>query len=411
MNVYKSVIITLMLALGSAHAQQQSDLQNIPVDLQVDAETSYKNKNGKLRRIKDPNIVEVDEEVVAPPSQGVIILNSQTTAPRKAQRVLQQPTTYVEASPLVDSRAEQLRKRRQAAEISTEQRIVEKLESSRLEDEKERASRLFGGSWKKPEPPQQPVVPVYQANEVPVQTVETVNVDNRSQEDLSTVKDEIIEAVKEVQAERLAIEDLKKQQTDTNKPKDTYYVGGVIGMAEYNADNVESNGAGGFTLGTVMANGVIVEGSFIYSNYYLDQWWNYYDVFKEIDQYNFNMAVKYSVLPGRIKPFAGGTISYTHRTYTDRRYDSSFGSGRPRGFYPNDEEVTSNAVDVGFLLGLDFYVSDNFAIGAEYRYSMNMFSKSDSDFVNRRDYRAPNNSEPLENVDYSLFGISGKFAF
>ena len=104
---------------------------------------------------QDPNMAAQDGARPSQAGAGVVILNSQTasgtsSAEAKTRSVLKnQPTTYVEASPLVESRAEQMRKQRQQAELNTEQRIVEKLEQSRLEDEKDRAARLFGGKFTK----------------------------------------------------------------------------------------------------------------------------------------------------------------------------------------------------------------------------------------------------------------------
>lgn len=413
MKQYKTLVAIVAVLSLSAQAQQTVDIDNIPVDLQSVESTSQ----GQLRRAAD--VVVVEEDAAPTPSQGVVILNTNTNTnsnEAQAQAVTKQPTTYVQASPLVDSRAEQLRNQRQSAEIATEQKIVEKLESSRLEDERERAERLFGDRLQKSEPAPAPTpAPVVQqpVQVVPVYTapVETVNVD-ADKEDLSTVKKEIIDAVKEVQAERATIADLKQEEAQDTSGVEKYYVGGLLGVTNYDANNVESNGAGGFTLGTVMNNGVIVEGSFLFSNYYLNQWWKDYDFFKEVDQYNFDVAVKYSPFSGSFMPYVGGFVGYTYRKYTDRSYDYAYGNNY-YGYdsYPADEEVTSNSVDYGVLIGMDFYVSKNFAIGAEYKYSMNLFNNSDSDFINRSDWREPSNTEPLEEVGYSVFGISGKIAF
>lgn len=420
MYTIRFFLLVLLSAAITGQAQQEVDINELP-DLQyVD---TNENDRGQLRRAGDKNnnrrdVVQVQEENLASPSQGVVILNSNTNANR-ADAVLQQPPTYVQASPLTDSRAEQLRKARQAAEVNTEQKIVEKLETSRLEDERDRAGRLFGQKWQRPQAVQQQPVPVQQAPvyskyEQPQQTVEVVRVDE-NKEDLSSVKDEIIEAVREVRKERLE----KVEHIKHHKPKQRWYMGGVLGVADYSADNVEGNGAAGFTLGTMTSYGVIVEGSFLYSNYYLDQWWTY-DFFKEIDQYGYNFSVKYSPFTGNFRPYGGGNVEWIYRKYTDRSYDyccSTSGNRQdPRyqsGYnnYPVDEEVTSNAVNFGFLIGMDFIIGKSFVVGAEYKYSMNMFNRSDSDFVNRSDWRAPPNAEPLEEVDYSVWGLTGKFLF
>ncbi|MBV2168346.1 MAG: hypothetical protein KUL82_06530, partial [Bdellovibrio sp.] len=82
--------------------------------------------------------------------QPIYILNQATptsTAQLQQSQIQKQPTTVIEASPLSESRAEQIRRARQDAELQTEQRIVEKLEQSRMEDEKKRAGVLFGDKF------------------------------------------------------------------------------------------------------------------------------------------------------------------------------------------------------------------------------------------------------------------------
>ncbi len=81
-------------------------------------------------------VVEPQAQVIETRANPVIILNN--------QRLQEQPTTVVEASPLMESNAERMRKQRQGLEVNTEQRIVEKLEEARMEDERARAERLFG---------------------------------------------------------------------------------------------------------------------------------------------------------------------------------------------------------------------------------------------------------------------------
>jgi opacity protein-like surface antigen len=317
-----------------------------------------------------------------------------------------QPTTYVEAAPLGLSRADEIRKARQGAEIQTESKIVEKLEESRLEDERRRADRLFGNRWESVKEEEAPVAaPVVEAAPVqaaPAPVIQVVPVqveaqdDSASDEKIDSAKSEIIN---EIRASQTIKEEAKSEL------KNSTYVGALLGMSEYNADNMQGNGAAGFSVGTVMSNGLIVEGSFVYSNYYIDEYWKV-DYFKELDQYNFNLSVKYSPLMGMFRPFAGVTAGYTHRLYTDRTPDT-YGAG-----VPDDEEITTGAVDAGLLLGVDLAVTQSFTIGAEYRYSRNIVNRSDSAFLDRADLKAdPADTTPIEELDYSLISVSGKFTF
>ena len=83
--------------------------------------------------------VNLQDEVVVQPSAPA------SSLPQKIEpiKIQQQPVTEVEASPLSESRAEMLRKARRQTEVQTEQKIVEKLEASRLADEKKRAKKLY----------------------------------------------------------------------------------------------------------------------------------------------------------------------------------------------------------------------------------------------------------------------------
>ena len=110
--------------------------------------------DGTLRR--SVQVAQNDTTVVteSEPAQGVVIMNSNTstnTTPSSASSAaVSQPTTVVEAAPVTESKAELMRKARQGEEVKTEQKIVEKLEESRLREEQQRAERLFGNKLDAP---------------------------------------------------------------------------------------------------------------------------------------------------------------------------------------------------------------------------------------------------------------------
>lgn len=398
---YSAYCAALVLAVSVAEAQ---NIEALDVDLQ---DQEVEQTNVRLRAKKQ--VVEVEEDKMAPPSGGVWIMNTTqqggaSAAQAQASQVQAQPTTYVEASPLATSRADELRKARQGAEIQTEQKIVEKLEESRLNDERRRANRLFGDRWdnmnEQPAPPVQPAPQPQVVQVVPVQAEAEAKVveEDDSDEKLEAAKAEILS---EIRSQRTLQDEVKEEIKESPK----YYIGGALGVAEYNdVSNMQGNGAAGFSVGTLMPNGVVVEGSFMYSNYYIDEFWKI-NYFKELDQYNFNMAVKYSPLQGMFRPLVGATAGYTYRSYTDRTQDTYFNN------VPNDEEVSTNAVDIGLLVGVDLAVSDNFIVGTEYRYSRNIVNRSESDFINRADLRRPEYTTPIEELDYYMLTVNGKFTF
>ncbi|MCB0364382.1 MAG: porin family protein [Bdellovibrionaceae bacterium] len=389
MKTTKLLIASLCLVmLGVANAQVEegevidAGLQVEPIDVSQEAEQEQPAQPKKVVRVKDG--------AVASPQQGIVILNQGS----QAVPVVQQPTTYVEANPLQDSRADQLRRARQDAEISTEKKIVEKLEESRLEDEKRRANHLFGDrlNTMNAEPQPQAPVPVYTEPQA-VQVIQQPMAAPAPQENDEDMKAEIMDAV------RTELSEIKKEEK--KKPEQRYYLSGAIGMAEYiDVVNVEGNVATGLTFGTEMDTGVVVEAGFHYSNYYIDEYWSY-PFFKELDQYNFTIAAKYSLLKGKIRPQIGALAGYTYRKYFDRGYQS-FG-------YSNDSEVTSKSFDLGMIVGLDVDLTDSFAIGVDYRYIMNVTSRTDSEFLTSR--FKPLWGDPVEDLDYTLITLNGKFRF
>ncbi len=328
----------------------------------------------------------------------VVILNSQgqVVQPQQTQQVVQQPITYVEASPLTESRAEQMRKARQGAEVETEQKIVEKLEASRLEDERARAERLFGNRLdplaREPAPQPQPVYtppPAPPVVEIPAgpeaEKSNTVNIE----------KVEIIHPTPQPPPEKSGLANL--------------YIGATAGMTEYTeVDNVQSNHTLGVSVGTDLENRVSFEALFNYSNYYVEEYWRF-PVFKELDQYEIGGAVKYRFLQGMVQPFVGGQATYVYRKYSDRIYAAG-GFYDPYYYRGDETEVTTSAFNVGLMVGLDVLVSSNFSIGADFRYSMNVMSKNDSDLF-RSEYLAPVNTTPIEELSTTAILLNGKLRF
>ena len=146
-HVLLTAVLSLMVAPSFAAKSQAVDTE---VDAEIDQMYSHR---------AAPTSVSAGAIAPSGNSQGqpIYILNQATptsnaeaTNQNSGQAVAQQtqvqkqPTTYIEASPLKKSRADQIREARQQVEADTESKIVEKLEVSRMEDEKRRADVLFG---------------------------------------------------------------------------------------------------------------------------------------------------------------------------------------------------------------------------------------------------------------------------
>lgn len=342
--------------------------------------------------------------------QPIYILNQATptsNAQLQQQQVQKQPTTIIEASPLTESRAEQIRRARQDAEMQTEQKIVEKLETSRMEDEKKRASVLFGDKFNQmneqqqvPQVQQQQVVqPVY-AQPVQVQQVEEPKENTRD-----IIREELAAAMKVEEEAAIA-------------PIETKYVAGVLGVGDYpDVSNVKGNYALGVAFGNKYDN-FVIEGTFLYSNYSVEgqgyytgggYGYNYpynntggYWIPDNIDvnQYSGQLAAKVQLFNGIIRPVIGGLVSYSYRSFSWSN-DNVYG-------YKNDTTANSHAIDVGTVVGADLEFSPKYSLGLDFRYMWNLSSR-----VNAKNtfMSGPQYSNPIEKLQYYVMSIVGRVNF
>ncbi|PIS09822.1 MAG: hypothetical protein COT73_12655 [Bdellovibrio sp. CG10_big_fil_rev_8_21_14_0_10_47_8] len=342
--------------------------------------------------------VTVQPQQVSSPQIAVTQLPVQNLAVQK------QPTTVIEASPLTESKAERMRKSRQDAELQTEQTIVEKLEQSRLEDEKKRSEILFGDKFnsmmnqgqaqQQPVPPPQAIIPVV----VPEQQVAVAPIHSEEKVDREAIRGEI----------NAALSDLKKEQ---EPPKSTSYLAALVGAGDYpDARNVKGQYALGVAFGKKFNDRLVVEGSFMYSNYQVEQRDGgcYYDAYggyqcypriTEMNQYGTAGLVKYQLLGGVFRPEIGTLVSYTYRTFADTQFALS------------DEKVSSQALDMGVMGGVSLEMAESFAIGLDLRYMWNLTNKVDNGF--QRSYVQPylKTGKPIEELSYYTVSIVGKASF
>lgn len=346
--------------------------------------------------------------------QQAVIINAQPQPQVQAQpaRVSAQPATVVQSTPVGESRAEQLRKAREGVELSTEQRIVEKLEESRLQDEKTRAERLFGNPTvtqtidpSATQPAAQPVQPV-QAQPVQVQPAQVQPVQVQQVQQAPVVAPAPAAPAVAAPAEATVKAEVAEVKAEEEVLKDKMYVSGGIGTAQYyGAVNVSSNAAVDLAFGWQpgINERLNYEATFMYSNYYINEYWKPpYAAFKEMSQYNFGGAIKHSFMNGSFRPYAGGLVNYTYRTYKNR--GPCFCAN-----VPGDSSISSSAVDVGLLIGADYRLTREFAVGLDYRYMMNLWARSDDRFI-KPEYLM-NGTTPIENMNYYSLMLVGKYTF
>lgn len=316
--------------------------------------------------------------------------------------IQQEPVTYIESTPLTESRAEMIRKSRQDAEVKTEQKIVEKLEMSRLEDEKRRSDVLFGDKWQQMNNtntqqvivPAQPVV-VQEQQIAPVQVVaEPVDQDPIDEE---IIRNEVRASLAEMHAQKPV-------------EKKSYFSGGV-GLAEYmDVSNVRNNYSLGFAVGSKVNDRLLVEGSFMYGNFEIDQrdgysycdGWGcgYYNRITDMDQYSGAATAKYQLFSGVFRPVFGGTLAYTYRTFSDDQF----------GLANNDAQ--SHALDLGAVAGADLELAEDFSVGIEFKHMFwNIMNRNSNRFSRGFSQTVYGNDTPIERLNQTTISVFGRATF
>lgn len=336
--------------------------------------------------------------------------NENKSASTSEQAVESTATGESAVSQAYIQRANELRGARKEMEVGTEQKMIEKIEMSRIEDERRRAERLFGNRLQgQPQPQVQQVQPQQQ----PAQQV-------------IVVKEQVIE--KEVKQEAARLDDSASISTGPRSSSkwfgDEVYIAPTAGISEYgSAVNTKGNTALGVSVGSRFASGLGIEGSFIYSNYELEDFNSVSltancgsincPAIRDVTQYNFMVNAKYSAALGMISPFAGVIAGFTYREY-----------GGPSSLNINGSPITgdasSTAIDAGLNVGLDVKLAKNISIGAEYRWMTNVsYSRDDStennNGVNPTNLLFPQTAgksrKPLEELGYQMFLINSKITF
>jgi hypothetical protein len=278
---------------------------------------------------------------------------------------------------ILGSRAEDLKKNRHRAEMETELKATEKIEESRLDDERRRSEALFGERFKDLDRKNEPTAqPVYVPGPQPV--VQPV-VQPVIQQGLD--REELREELKSVLSE-------KEVQKKKAGPTKSYFIA-MAGLTEFpKADNIQGSGAFGIGLGVEAKEKILVEGMFQYASFQKS-----YPYPTDIEEYSGIGAIKFQFSSGTIRPLAGGLAVYSYRTYTDN-------------FVAQSRQASSSVLDAGVLGGAQFELTDDFAIGAEFRYLWNITSKTGDAYP----LLFPN-EQPLDQFSHYVVGITGRFNF
>jgi hypothetical protein len=332
--------------------------------------------------------------------------NAQNTSTVQTQQIQKQPTTFVEASPMVESRADQMKKSRLDAEGQTETKIVEKLEQSRLDDEKRRADVLFGAKFDQinskhddaapavtqPVQPAQPLPPTI--IQVPVQTVTPPPVEQKDVLTREAIREELQSA-------------LKVEQEVPATAVETRYFSALLGMPDHpDSTNIRGNYSLGGFFGTKYDDTYAVEGAFIFSNYTMNP--IYYNGYvapdMDVNQYSGSIGIKYFMFSGMVKPFVGGLGQYTYRTF---QWANTGYANYYAGNSGSETSTNSHAIDLGLNVGADVTFNPKFTVGFDYRYFFNLSSRRNQSAFAYQPYYGT----ALEQLNSTLISVTAKVQF
>jgi hypothetical protein len=404
---FKTVGLVTFLSLGmlsfQAHGQSEDYNQGMREELSQDNAQLYPKRTKKT--VRQTQTETVNENAVQPATLNpnsnsnrntqvqiqqspapIYILQQPGGAPQQAQT---QPTTTVE-SQARESRSDALRRQREDVEHQTEDKLTERLENDRLQSEKDRADRLFNPAVVAPQ--QAPVVvvaPAPAASPTPAPTPVPVPV--------------VVAPVTEVAPVIITKDDEAPIKEEEASAK--FSVGALAGIGSYpSLSNVSGSYAAGVQGNLQFAERFGVNLSTVFSNYNLQNVNPYSSTsyLVNVDQINVTGGADYHILDGRVSPVVGVLAGYTRRSFSSR---VSFG--------PPDANTGSNAIDGGFLVGVDVRCTNRISVGADMRYMMNISYRPDNPLsysnINNPYSYAPQTS-PIESSSYYFATLNLKLA-
>ncbi len=203
------------------------------------------------------------------------------------------------------------------------------------------------------------------------------------------------------------------QQTVTRVERSTYsnnnfYIGGSFGFGAYpEANNIQSGGAVNLSFGYIISNALMLELGAGYGQYKMDTpnftILNRRDEY-DINQYSANLAAKYRLLDGPIVPNLGLLVSYTQRQLTLKNPYNATSSGQTA------DAGTTNATDAGLTAGLEYEVSEAFALGVDVRYMFNVANSAGDSGGTIVNGNFTNNTA-VEKLQYYNAGITARVNF
>ncbi|MCS6837309.1 MAG: porin family protein [Bdellovibrionaceae bacterium] len=403
--------------------------RNIPSNKSND---SNNNRNTKATQTNTDNPLNRDQSGnsnefnrVGVPSQGMANINININAGGG----LQQDAAPVRKSGLPKSQASEdfvdsydedlmggvrsLRDSRKKLEKQNEIKVVETLESARLEDEKKRAQKLsqglFSNNEKNHEDVNEPVI----NNKAQGDFVDSALIENSSSAQSVRQKKRAIkeEGIADIEAQVVATDDHDYEPgNEVISGRNQLEV--VLGLGDYpGVVNVRGQYSLGIQFGKQVRESIDVAGGFMFSEFDVEQrdggWffdpyygWIQYPRITKMNQYQANLLVKYVPIRGFFEPYIGALVAYTYRTFSDVQFA-----------IPNND-AQSHAIDFGFATGIKMAVSNDVSVGFDFRYFNNVYNRPVNSGLQRGFSRSVYRSDKaIESFNYTQLGLVGEFRF
>ena len=340
------------------------------------------------KSLSDLQGLESNRDRANSPSQVVILNNSPSSS--QEQDSYQSSRNNARQGWGTGESLEYLRNHRMRKEAQNEQALMEKLEESRVDDERSRLERLFRIREYNQRQHQHQVQNHY--NQDPVVIIHP------------DVKEEAPAPVHQPQSSHSSYEKMSLRNF-----ADNWYVRGQFGVGTYNAENTESSASWGLAIGKNINQRLHIEFNFLSSNYTVDdprgnseRVYDYYEDYtvyqagpdsnlRDLTQLNYTSFLGYNIIIDPIfKVALRGGLSYVQRDSESTRID---------GF----SQVSTDAVDVVFGASSDFRLAHKLYVVGTFDYFTNLTNEvfeSTGDDVER-----------VEVSDYFVVGVGLKYEF
>jgi hypothetical protein len=285
---------------------------------------------------------------------------------------------------------------RQDLEAQNNFKIIEKLEVSRLEDEKRRTEKLWGSSSSS-SAPRVVIVPEEENLSLKSSSPQPPQVSQSSQQS---------PAVQPSQPSQLS------ESSSEPLSLSPWSLGLLLGLGDYpSVVNVRNHYSVGFFLDRRVSETFSVEGGFLYSSFDVEQRDGgylcdpvrgciHYPRMTRMDQYQGQARIKYSPFTGSFKPYLGGSLAYSYRTFTDIQIELP------------DNDAHSHSLDGGLVLGVDLNISESLSLGVDFTLFGNILNRASSTGLQQSFSQSAYSSDtPIEELNYVQTGLILKYQF